>query len=62
MDLKKLIVSFWDSLPEGVIPLMAESKMYSVEYKYAGTCDNLFYDSWAKGIIISDYKTNKKFI
>lgn len=56
---EQAIVAFWKSLPETMVPFMAESRLYSLKYKYAGTSDNLFYDKWQDGIIISDYKTNK---
>jgi hypothetical protein len=53
------VVAFWKSLPDTIIPFMSESRLYSLKYKYAGTSDNLFFDKWQDGIIISDYKTNK---
>lgn len=53
------VVNFWNSLPRHIIPISSESRMFSSVYKYAGTSDNLFYNTITKKIIISDYKTNK---
>lgn len=56
---EQAVLAFWKSIPESIIPVMSESRLYSRKYRYAGTSDNLFYDKWQKGLIISDYKTNK---
>ena len=53
------VIKFWKRIPKHIIPLISESRIYSDEYKYAGTSDNLFYNTLDKSIIISDYKTNK---
>ena len=53
------VVNFWNSLPPHIIKLHAELRVFSEYLQYAGTIDNLFYDTKRKGVIISDYKTNK---
>lgn len=56
--LEQAIVEFWNDLPDSIIPVLPERTMYSKKYRYAGTCDILFYDKFTKGLIIADYKTN----
>lgn len=58
-NFEKAVISFWKSIPEHVIPLLAESRIYTKAYQYAGTFDNLFYDMKNHGLILTDYKTNK---
>jgi len=42
-----------------MIPIAAELRVWSEFYNYAGTLDNIFYDEKKKGLVITDYKTNK---
>lgn len=52
------IKSFWASLPNHIVPAIAELQMYSKEFNLAGTADIILYDTKRKGFIIADYKTN----
>lgn len=53
------ITKFWKDIPPYIIPLHSELQMFSERFALAGTSDNIFYDDRKKGIVISDYKTNK---
>ncbi len=50
---------FWDELPEWIIPVGQELRMYHKIFMFPGTTDCLFYDTRRNGYIIGDYKTNK---
>lgn len=50
---------FWDEMPDHIIPIFPELKMYHKTFKYAGTTDLVLYDTKAKSFILADYKTNK---
>lgn len=54
------IVKFWNDLPDYVIPLSIELKMYHKKYMFAGTGDILLYNTKTRKVIICDYKTNKE--
>lgn len=56
---EKAIVNFWKDLPDFIIPIVLEAKMYHKKYRFAGTSDILLYDTRDNSIIIADYKTNK---
>lgn len=56
---QKAAVKFWNDLPEYVVPLFLELKMYHKDYMFAGTADLIFYNTLSNEIIIGDYKTNK---
>ena len=53
------IVKFWKDIPNTIIPLVSETRLYSETYKFAGTPDNLFWCTEREGIIVTDYKTNE---
>ena len=53
------IKKFWEELPDFIVPLALEVKMYHKEYMFAGTADILLYDTRDGSIHIADYKTNK---
>lgn len=59
------IVKFWDDIPENMVPVLAETKVFNKNgTPYAGTFDILFYyveepESPNNGLVIFDYKTNK---
>lgn len=55
----KAIMRFWNDLPDYVVPLLLEIKMYHKGYLFAGTADILLYNTRTEKIIIGDYKTNK---
>lgn len=56
---EKALVKFWNDLPNNIIPIACETKVYSKLYNYAGTFDLLLHDNLIGGSIIVDYKTNK---
>lgn len=56
---EEAIVAFWKSLPEHIIPVAAELRMYHFKYLFAGTADIILFDTKTQTYIIADYKTNK---
>lgn len=56
---EEAIVKFWSELPEYIVPLILELKMYSDVFKYAGTGDIILLDTRDNTLILGDYKTNK---
>lgn len=61
--IEEAVVSFFNDMPENIIPILSETKVYSRELKYAGTFDLLCYHigktEEESGLIIFDYKTNE---
>lgn len=60
---EEAVVQFWNDLPDCFVPVLAETKVFSTTYHYAGTFDILFYfkhptDDSKSGLVIFDYKTN----
>jgi hypothetical protein len=53
------LVKFWNELPYTIRPIASEARVYTKQYRYAGTFDLLLYDESNDGYIIVDYKTNK---
>lgn len=53
------IMKFWNDLPEYVVPILTEARMYHLKHLYAGTADILLYNTETNKFIIGDYKTNK---
>jgi hypothetical protein len=53
------IAKFWKELPEHIVPVEMELKMYHKNYLFAGTGDILLYNKITGHYIIGDYKTNK---
>lgn len=53
------IKKFWADLPDYIIPLLLEVRMYHKKYMFAGTADILLYNTKTGQIYIADYKTNK---
>lgn len=53
------IMKFWNDLPDYIVPLLLEIRMYHKEFLFAGTADILLYNTRTGKIIIADYKTNK---
>jgi ATP-dependent exoDNAse (exonuclease V) beta subunit len=56
---EEALVSFWQSVPEHIIPVAAELRMYHFKYLFAGTADIILFDTKTQSYIIADYKTNK---
>lgn len=60
-------VQYWDDLPQCIVPILSENKVYDENLGYSGTFDILFYydaeldgkPSNKSGFYIMDYKTNK---
>lgn len=63
---EEAIVAFWNDIPECIIPILAETKVYRENLGYSGTFDILYYyDATVEGksdknsgLCIYDYKTN----
>jgi len=53
------ITKFWNDLPEHIVPVIMELRMFHKDYMFAGTADILLYNTITKMFIIGDYKTNK---
>lgn len=56
---EEAIVKFWNDLPDHIVPVVMELKMYHKDYMFAGTGDILLYNTKTGYYIIGDYKTNK---
>lgn len=56
---EEAIVKFWQDVPEHILPLAAELRMYHFEHLFAGTADIILFDTKTQTYIIADYKTNK---
>jgi hypothetical protein len=58
---------FFEDIPECIVPILAETKVYDEELGYSGTFDILFYydaeldgkSGDKSGLIVFDFKTNK---
>lgn len=61
--IEKAVVSFFNDMPDNLIPILSETKVYSKELGYAGTFDLLCYHvgktEEESGLVIFDYKTNE---
>ena len=53
---EEAIVKFWNDLPDFIIPVIMECRMYHKELMYAGTLDILLYNKQTDKYIIGDYK------
>lgn len=53
------IMKFWEDLPDFVVPVLTEARMYHKKYLYAGTADILLYNTKTGKYIVGDYKSNK---
>lgn len=58
-DLQRAAKKFFDELPPYYEIISKEIRMYSREYKYAGTADLLLLDTRTNSLVIADFKTNK---
>ena len=56
---EEAVVKFWNEIPEHIILVGTEIRMYHKEKGYAGTADILLFDTMNQTYIIADYKTNK---
>lgn len=64
---EEAIVKFWEDIPQCIVPILAETKVYDKELMYSGTFDILFYydaeldgkDARKSGLWVYDYKSNK---
>ena len=59
---EEAIVAFWQSIPDHIIPVAAELRMYHFKYLFAGTADIILFDTKTQSYIIADYKTNKDLL
>lgn len=58
---EEAILSFWENEiveKDNIIPLLSESRIYTLKYGYAGTFDLSTWDIEKGGVYIRDYKTN----
>ncbi|TXG80946.1 MAG: hypothetical protein E6R13_07260 [Spirochaetes bacterium] len=56
---EEAIVKFWQNVPEHILPIAAELRMYHFKHLFAGTADIILFDTKTQSYIIADYKTNK---
>lgn len=56
---EEAIVKFWKELPEHILPITAELRMYHFKHLFAGTADIILFNTKTQTYIIADYKTNK---
>ena len=56
---EEAIVKFWKDMPDHIIPVAAELRMYHFKHLFAGTADIILFDTKTQSYIIADYKTNK---
>jgi hypothetical protein len=59
---EEAIVKFWQDVPEHILPLAAELRMYHFKHLFAGTADIILFDTKTQTYIIADYKTNKDLL
>ena len=59
---EEAIVKFWQDVPEHILPLAAELRMYHFKHFFAGTADIILFDTKTQTYIIADYKTNKDLL
>lgn len=55
---EEAVAKFWADLPEHIVPVTFELKMFSAELGVAGTADIILYNLKTNKFIIADYKTN----
>ena len=55
---ERAVVNFFKCLPEHIIPVAVEVKMYHKKYVFAGTCDTLLFNKITGNYILTDFKTN----
>ena len=53
---EEAIVKFWMDLPEHLVPVTLELKMYCIKMGIAGTADIILYNKQTNKFIIADYK------
>ncbi|MBV1928914.1 MAG: PD-(D/E)XK nuclease family protein [Gammaproteobacteria bacterium] len=56
---EEAVVKFWAEMPDHIVPVIMELKMYHKTFIYAGTADIILYNKKTNKYIIADYKTNK---
>src|SRR5690606_15679463 len=56
---EEAVVKFWNDLPDFVVPVFLELRMYHKKYMFAGTTDVVLCNKRTGQFIIADYKTNK---
>lgn len=56
---EEAIVKFWNDLPDYIVPVIMELRMFHKEFMFAGTADILLFNTITNTFIIGDYKTNK---
>jgi len=56
---ERAVVKFWNELPDHIIPVFTELKMYHKLYRFGGMKDITLYNTKTQKFIIGDYKTNE---
>ena len=56
---EEAVIKFWTDLPDHIVPVTLEIKMYCMKMGIAGTADIILYNTTTGKFIIADYKTNK---
>lgn len=56
------VIQFYNDLPEHIVPVVMELRMFSRKYKYAGTTDILLYNTKTHKLLVCDLKTNKEIV
>jgi hypothetical protein len=57
--LEEAVVNFWNDLPDHILPVFTELKMYHKIRMFGGMMDILLYNTKTRKFIIADYKTNE---
>jgi hypothetical protein len=55
---EEAVVKFWKDLPDHIIPVTMELRMYHFTKMFGGTADIILFDTKKGEYIIADYKTN----
>lgn len=56
------VIDFYNNLPDHIVPIILELRMYNENLGYAGTADIILLNLKNYKIIIADWKTNKQII
>lgn len=54
------VIQFYNDLPEHIVPVVMELRMFNRKYKFAGTSDILLYNEKTGELLVADIKTNKE--
>jgi len=57
--LEEAVTKFWNDLPDHIVPVFTELRMYHKKYRFGATKDITLYNTITKKYIVGDYKTNE---